>query len=43
MVTPEENPKPAFDPKDHPWIEMATEDDPLEEVIRYSLDEIRTA
>ena len=40
---PEEAPKPVFDPKDHPWIEMPNDDDSIDEVVRFSLDEIRIA
>lgn len=39
----EDTPKPEFDPKDHPWIEMPTDDDSLDEALRFSLDEIRIA
>ena len=40
---PEETNAPVFDPKDHPWIEMPTDSDSIDEAIRYSLDEIRIA
>ena len=40
---PEDTTKPEFDPQDHPWIEMATDDDSIDEVVRFSLDEIRIA
>ncbi len=29
--------------EDHPWLEMPTEEDSLDETVRYSLDEIRYA
>ena len=35
-----ENTEAPYDPKDHPWIEMPS-DDSVDEEIRYSLDEIR--
>ena len=31
------------EPTDHPWVEMPTDDDSLDETLRYSLDEIRFA
>ncbi len=40
---PEDTTKPEFDLQDHPWIEMATDDDSIDEVVRFSLDEIRIA
>lgn len=41
---PEDTTKPEFDPQDHPWIEMPTDDaDSLDEAVRFSLDEIRIA
>lgn len=30
----------GYEPKEHPWIEMPT-DDTLDDAIRFSLDEIR--
>lgn len=29
--------------QDHPWIEMAMDDDSIDEAVRFSLDEIRIA
>ena len=40
---PEDTATPEYDPKDHPWIEMPTDDDSLDEALRFSLDEIRIA
>lgn len=36
----EEQSATVYVPQDHPWIEMPS-DDPVDEEIRYSLDEIR--
>ena len=36
----EEQTATVYVPQDHPWIEMPS-DDPVDEEIRYSLDEIR--
>ncbi len=43
VTMPEETTTPAYDPQEHPWLEMQTEDDSLDEALRYSLDEIRIA
>lgn len=40
---PEDTATPEYDLKDHPWIEMPTDDDSLDEALRFSLDEIRIA
>ncbi len=40
---PEDTTKPEFDLKDHPWIEAPIDDDSIDEVVRFSLDEIRIA
>ena len=42
---PEDTNKPVFDPQDHPWITMPkqSDDDSLDETVRFSLDEIRIA
>ena len=34
--------EPVYKVQDHPWVEMPS-DDPVDEEIRYSLDEIRIA
>ena len=40
----EDTREPEFNLQDHPWIEMATDDDDsIDEVVRFSLDEIRIA
>lgn len=47
MVMPEEERKTAAetparrDPTDHPWLEMPMDESAPDEVVRYSLDEIR--
>ena len=40
---PDDTTKLELDLQDHPWIEMATDDDSIDEVVRFSLDEIRIA
>ena len=40
---PDEPVKPEYNPQDHPWIGMPVENDSLDEIVRFSLDEIRTA
>ena len=36
----EERTEVVYNPQDHPWLEMPMED-PVDEEIRYSLDELR--
>ena len=37
----EDNERTEELPQDHSWIEMPTEDDSIDETLRFSLDEIR--